>query len=363
MHNASLPVRLLLLPIDLIRTVILAVRISLWHLGVILRSTILRLPAVHAFCHAERLTLGDFRINACPFARKFGNPALFTMLCSYCRLTDRMGTKRIPVCHRRGGGPASAITHILFGVLPVLAILAALFWILRPGPGMLEETQRLLHPSDPVPAPLHGPPAASPDPESPPDASTPDGAPSEPTPASDEEGDIPVLPPLLRPRHTAPGTKERRPPLMGSTPQERRRLVEASASPAKATVTRPLRVDKIRLLKQAREAARNGDHASALRLAQQAIADGEGSATARLLVARSELECGKTGEALASAKRVLQLDPRSAEAHAIVGEVFLGQGSTGLAQKSFQKALGIDPQCALARAGLARIMVLGLQKD
>jgi len=363
MHNASLPVRLLLLPIDLIRTVILAFRISLWHLGVILRSTIFRLPAVHAFCHPERLTLGDFRVNACPFARKFGNPALFTMLCSYCRLSDRAGIRRIPVCHRRGGGPASNITHILFGVLPVLTILAALFWILRPGRGMLEETQHLLGNPGPDPTPLRKVPAASPKPEPRPAADSPDGAP-EPTPDSDLDEDIPVLPPLLRPRRTDPGTKERRPLPIGFTPEERRLLVEtSSASPAKTTVTRRPGAAKIHLLKQAREAARNGDHASALRLAQLAIANGEKSAAARVLVARSELECGKTEEALASAKRALKLDPRSAEAHAVIGDVFLRQGSTGLAQKSYQKALAFDPQCALARTGLARIMVLGPQKN
>jgi len=213
MQAASLPHRLFLLPLDLVRMLVLALRISFWHLRVILRTALFRNPSVHSFCHPLRREVNGIRVSICPFAQRFANPRLFSLICTHCRLGERDG-RELPLCRRRGGGPASSVTLLLFGIVPVLIFLAAFAWFLHPLTDALHQVESWFvvpaasAPAQPaaernvIPAPL----------------------PREP----DKPQDVPTLPPLLQPGHSFK-TSELPPPPLGFNPIERRG--KATAAP------------------------------------------------------------------------------------------------------------------------------------
>ena len=122
MRAVSLPLRLLLLPLDLVRMFVLALRISFWHLRVMFRFALFHNASGHSFCHPLRRDMDGIRVSVCPFAQRFANPRLFPLLCAHCRVSER-GGRELPLCRRRGGGPASSVTLICFGIIPVLVCL------------------------------------------------------------------------------------------------------------------------------------------------------------------------------------------------------------------------------------------------
>jgi hypothetical protein len=211
MRAFSSVLRLLLLPLDLLRMLVLALRISFWHLRVIIRFALFRNTSGHSFCHPLRRDHDGVRVSLCPFALRFANPRLFSLLCAHCHLSER-GGKHWPMCRRKGGGPASSVTLLFFGIIPVLIFLFAFLWFLHPVTDVFHSveswfTAPVVPPSTP-PAPKEK------------DEATP-AAPRAPE-------DIPQLPPLLQPNRTLPAS-ELPPPPLGYNPIERR--AKATASP------------------------------------------------------------------------------------------------------------------------------------
>lgn len=205
MRAASLPLRLLLFPLDLIRMLVLALRISIWHLRVIFRSTLFHNVSGLSFCHPRHRDMDGIRVSVCPFAQGFANPRLFPLLCTHCRVIER-GARELPVCRRKGGGPASSVTLVCFGIAPVLIFLLAFFWHLHPLTDVFHHMESWF-----------AAPAAAPQPARP--APGREAAAVPPAPPVPE--DPPRLPPLLHPGHARP-TVNLPPPPLGFNPIERR---------------------------------------------------------------------------------------------------------------------------------------------
>jgi hypothetical protein len=355
MQCKSFLTRMIWLPIDLIKMVFLAIRISLWNLLIIVKSTVLRTPPSRAFCHPERIDTGaGIRLNVCPFARRFGSPGLFALLCGYCRRSQRPGSECLYMCRRRGSGPASSVTQICFGILPILVIVAAFVWHLDPGAELVEDVSSLLDPSSSDKG--HQRPAAA--------------RKKRPAPASYEPAGIgttegsqaakPKIPPM--PAANREEKTKVPPPPLGYSPQDRRVDTVTPPPPTISDVARqgPTTAE---LLAQANEASKLGKHGTVQRLTSQVLGKKPDNLQALLLLAKSQLALGRDSLAKATANRTLSLYPNAAEAHAVLGKIHLSEGRTEDARVEYEHALRLDPTCALARAGLARILILSTPRN
>ncbi len=92
------------------------------------------------------------------------------------------------------------------------------------------------------------------------------------------------------------------------------------------------------MVKDGKAMSARGDHAGAIELLGQAVADEPGSATARIELARAHLAAGDSSSARASAEKAVALAPESSQAWNTLGRVELGQGDRDAAITSFARA-------------------------
>lgn len=335
MRSSSPLLRLLLLPIDVIRFVLMGTRIALWHLSVIFRSSIFHSTSFHAFCHPRRVNAGEGHVEVCPFVRQFAHPAMFVPLCSYCH-PGRDQLKGLYICRRRGGGPCSSILHGVLFMIPLLLGLALIWCVVRPLPELVRRADALL--SDTTsspPAPLPGKKAKTEE-SAPPTTESP----TPPRSASAARRQVAFS---TAPRLTDPGTAVPPPPI-SPTPQERRT----------ATTDEPQTLP-LDMLVLATKAAKSGDYSDTLKAAQEFVKTSPKHVPVLLLLARSALECRQGTQAETAALQVLGLNSKIAEAWAILGRVHADQGGVERAKHEYRQALELDPDCELAKTGLARL--------
>ncbi len=336
MRSSSRLVRLLWLPIDLIRFVVMGSRITLWHVGIVFRSSLLRSTSFRAFCHPRRVNTQSDHVEVCPFVSRFANPAIFVPLCCYCH-PGRDHLKGLYICRRRGGGPHSSVLHGALAMIPLVLGFALLWCVVRPIPELVRRADALLRDTtSSPPAPIPERKARTEEPAAPP-TEVGDTSPQSAS-AARRQVAFSTAPRLAEPGASIP------PPPISPTPRERR------TDPADEPQTLPFD-----LMVLAANAAKSGDYADTLKAAQDFIKASPKHVPALLLLARSALECRQSTQAETAALQVLGLNSKVAEAWAILGRVHADQGGVERAKHEYHQALELDPDCELAKAGLSRL--------
>jgi hypothetical protein len=329
--------RILLLPIDLLFFAVMAVRIALWHSKVAILMKIIRSPGGTSFCHPDRVDFKGERLLLCPFARRFGNPELFALLCGHCTRGSRAPYRSSFFCFRTGSGPDSQLALVFFGILPVAAAVAVVLWIALPGVhalSRLSSTQPPATPGTEAAAVVETPEREEAQGTT---AETGTAAPSALTPDRSRRRQTPVPPPPL-----------------GLTPQERRRkaIDSETRQPAAASEAQTP-------IPPAQQALKTRHYETVLALTRAILDTMPGDEEALLLQAKAQLALRQYSAARVSLNQLLTAGQHLAEVHALLGDAFLAEGDGKQAKANYMTALRHDPDCLPAKQGLARIAVQG----
>jgi Flp pilus assembly protein TadD len=111
-----------------------------------------------------------------------------------------------------------------------------------------------------------------------------------------------------------------------------------------------------RLIDVASEAMNRGDHASALPLLKQALAESPGDAVVHNSYASALAATGRLAEAVAEYRRATALSPDYPDAHNNLASALVQTGRHDEAVAEFRKALALKPEFAEAHAGLGGVL-------